>query len=111
MSAPNPSAPKELSPAVRAHLKKLAHPLKPVVQIGGQGVTDGVVVALDQALKDHELVKVKVAQSFEEDKQATAEELARRTDASVCQVMGRVLTLFRAHPPHARKKTSIELPK
>lgn len=105
------STPKELSPAVQAHLKKLAHPLKPIVQIGAQGVTDGVVAALDQALRDHELVKVKVGQSFEGDKQETAEELARRTEASVCQVMGRVLTLFRAHPPHARKKTSIELPR
>lgn len=105
------STPKELSPSVRAHLKKLAHSLKPIVQIGGQGVTDGVVAALDQALKDHELVKVKVSQSFEGDRRETAEELARRTDASVCQVMGRVLTLFRAHPPHARKKTSIELPR
>jgi RNA-binding protein YhbY len=31
-----------LTPRQRAHLKSLAHPLKPILQIGKEGITDAV---------------------------------------------------------------------
>ena len=42
------------------HLRGRGHHLSAVVNVGKEGVTDGVAAALDQALTDHELVKVKV---------------------------------------------------
>ena len=44
----------------RRALRALGHHLEPVVQVGHAGITDGVVAALEQALWDHELVKVKL---------------------------------------------------
>ncbi|NCZ63912.1 MAG: YhbY family RNA-binding protein, partial [Cellvibrionales bacterium] len=41
--------------------RAIAHRLNPVVMIGGQGVSDGVLAELDRALKDHELIKLKIA--------------------------------------------------
>ena len=42
----------------KKHLRRLAHPLQPLVMLGNAGLTDGVVGELDRALDDHELVKV-----------------------------------------------------
>jgi RNA-binding protein len=49
-----------LSEKQKKHLRRLAHPLNPIVMLGNAGLTDGVVSELDRALDDHELVKVSV---------------------------------------------------
>lgn len=82
----------------RAHLRSLAHPLKPVVQVGGAGLTDGIVEATDAALDEHELIKVKFGQGFEGERREAARELADRTGADLTQVIGRVAVLFRGRP-------------
>ncbi len=88
----------------RKHLRALAHPLRPVVQIGEAGLSDAVLAALDSALSDHELVKVRLYQP--EDKKGLAEELARRANAELCGLVGHTVILYRAHPDTPR----IELP-
>ena len=40
----------------KKHLRRLAHPLQPIVTLGNAGLTDAVVKELDRALTDHELV-------------------------------------------------------
>jgi RNA-binding protein len=82
----------------RSHLRSLAHALKPVVQVGGSGLTDGVVAAIGEALLEHELVKVKIGQSYEGDKHEAARELAERTEADLTQVIGRTVVLYRPRP-------------
>jgi putative YhbY family RNA-binding protein len=47
-----------LSEKQKKHLRRLAHPMNPIVMLGNAGLTDGVVNELDRALTDHELVKV-----------------------------------------------------
>lgn len=49
-----------LSSKQKAILKSMAHHLKPVVLIGIQGITDGVVQELELALSKHELIKVQL---------------------------------------------------
>jgi len=99
----------QLRPSQRQYLKGLAHGISPVVQIGAAGVTDGVRQAIGQALEDHELVKVRLGKSVEDDRKQLGEDLASSLDAELCQVIGRVLVLFRsARNPDKRK---IRLPK
>ena len=43
------------------HLKSLAHHLNPVVMIGNNGLTEGVLAEAELALTHHELIKVKIA--------------------------------------------------
>jgi RNA-binding protein len=81
----------------RRKLRALGHHLDPVVIIGHQGVTDGIVAAVDQALHDHELVKVKVNEGPAERHEA-ADALAAQTGSEVAQVLGRVILLFRQRP-------------
>lgn len=47
-----------LSTKQKQHLKGLAHPLKPVVLLGSNGLTEGVLAEIEQALEHHELIKV-----------------------------------------------------
>jgi RNA-binding protein len=82
----------------RRHLRALAHPLRPLVQVGKGGIDDGLVAAVDQALGDHELVKIKIGDSAGIDRQAAADELATKTKSEVAQVVGNIVLLYRCDP-------------
>jgi len=43
----------------RRHLRGLAHQLKPVVQVGKQGLIENLITTVSQALDAHELIKVR----------------------------------------------------
>jgi RNA-binding protein len=82
----------------RRHLRALGHELKPIVQVGRDGIDDGVVAAIEQALVDHELVKVKLGEAAELDRHDAAAAIARRTGSEVAQVLGNTLLLYRPDP-------------
>jgi RNA-binding protein len=87
-----------LSGKQRRFLRALGHELRPVVQIGRDGLDDGLVAAVDQALADHELVKIKVGEAANLDRHGAAADLAARTRSEVAQVLGNTVLLYRAHP-------------
>jgi RNA-binding protein len=91
----------------RRHLRALAHPLRPIVQVGKGGLDDGVIAAVDRALADHELVKVKIAEAADLDRHEAADELAARTKSEVAQVLGNIALLYRPDP----EEPKIELPR
>lgn len=78
----------------RKWLRGQAHALKPVVQVGRQGLSEGVLRQVDDALADHELIKVQAAGSKEE-KQEMARQIEESTGAEVVGMIGHVLILFR----------------
>jgi RNA-binding protein len=80
----------------RHHLRALAHALHPIVQVGKSGLDDGLVAAVDQALADHELVKVKVGEHAGATRDEVAEELAGKTHSEVAQIIGNIVLLYRA---------------
>lgn len=90
----------------RQYLKGLAHHLSPVVMLGGNGLTEGVIAEIDNALNHHELIKVKIAGADREMKQLIIQAIVRETKATEVQTIGHVLVLFR---PSEDKK--ITLPK
>jgi len=82
----------------RRHLRALGHDLKPIVHVGKDGIDGGLVAAVEQALDDHELVKIKVGESANLDRHDAAEAIATQTHSEVAQVLGHVVLLYRAHP-------------
>jgi RNA-binding protein len=97
----------ELTSKQRAYLRSLAHPLKPILQIGKEGVTDDVGASVADAFQNRELLKVKVLESAPLDARDAAGELAQLVQgAHAVQVIGRTVVLYRRHP----EKPEIRLP-
>jgi len=82
----------------RRYLRSLGHELRPVVQVGKEGIADGLVAAIEQALSDHELIKIKIGEGAELDREEAANTIAARTRSEVAQVLGNTVLLFRADP-------------
>ena len=97
----------KLSPKQRRHLSGLGHTLQPIVIVGKEGVTEGVIAALEQALIDHELVKVRVGNSATANRKDVADELLKKTAAELAGLVGKTMLLYKAHP----EKPKIKLPK
>jgi RNA-binding protein len=89
------------------YLRGLGHHLDPVVQIGKEGITDALVAATNEALRTHELIKVKVGTECPTDRKEAGPELAAKTGATLAQILGRTLLLYKRHP----SKPKIELPR
>jgi RNA-binding protein len=77
------------------YLKGLAHPLKPVVQLGNNGLTEGVLAEIENALGFHELIKVKVPSDDKEEKQLIMNAIIGETKAIQVQAIGHVLVMYR----------------
>ncbi len=88
----------KLKGAQRRQLRGLAHSLKPIVQVGQQGVTDMVISQLETALYDHELVKVKVVNTFDGAIEDVAIELTEGTNSACVQQIGHILLFYKANP-------------
>lgn len=87
----------------RAHLRGLAHRLKPVVRVGGDGVSEAFLAALAEAFNTRELLKVKVLEGAPVDARAAADEITTRLPGiEVPQVIGRTIVLYRPFPDEPR---------
>ena len=84
-----------LSEKQKKYLRRLAHPMSPVVMLGNAGLTDGVVNELDRALTDHELVKVAARVGARDARDEALQTLASRTSAELVQRVGHVGVFYR----------------
>ncbi len=101
------TAPVQLTGKQLRHLRALAHPLKPIVQVGKHGWTDAVCAQIDQALIDHELIKVRLGSECPTEMDEFVELSTAALAAHLAQVIGSTAILYRAHP----KKPQIKLPR
>ena len=80
-----------------------AHDLKPLVQVGKAGVTNGLIGALEAALSDHELVKIRFTGHKEERTELSAA-IADRTRSQLVGIIGNTAVLYRQSPDPAKRK-------
>lgn len=96
-----PKTPKKHKPLTarqKSHLRGLGHHLDPVVLVGKDGITAGLLSALEIALDTHELLKLKLSENAPGDRHELSAELASRSKAALIQVIGRTLLLYRRRP-------------
>jgi RNA-binding protein len=102
----SPTSPKKrsLMPSgkLRQALRGHGHHLSPIVQIGKGGASPAVLKQVEQALDDHELVKVRVDADSPADRFAVAEALAALPGANVVQIVGRAIVIYKRHPHKPR---------
>ena len=93
----------------RKHLKKLAHPLKPVIIVGNNGASEALLAELDNAIAHHELIKVKVAAGDRDERDEVIEEILEATQSELVNRVGNIATLYRT--PVKKKAPKVVLPK
>ncbi|HEY2347097.1 MAG TPA: ribosome assembly RNA-binding protein YhbY [Xanthomonadaceae bacterium] len=99
--------PTVLAASQNRYLRSLAHTLKPVILVGGKGVSPALLGELESALEHHELIKVKVAAADRDERDAWVGEIVEASGAALVQRVGNIATLFRAR----RKDPGIVLPR
>jgi RNA-binding protein len=75
-------------------LKAAAQRLDPILKIGKAGLSDGFVQSVNDALSQHELVKIKFVE-FKDQKKDMAPELAEKTGSHLVMRVGNVMVLHR----------------
>lgn len=80
----------------RRFLKKSAHHLKPVVQLGKKGISSALINEINQALLDHELIKVQVLPVQKSDIEENVQTLITETGADHIATIGNMIILFKA---------------
>src|SRR5712672_1422827 len=75
-------------------LKARAQRLKATLKIGKEGISPQFLAALDDALKHHELVKVKF-DDFKDQKKELSPQLAENTSSHLVTRVGNVVVLYR----------------
>ena len=88
---------KDMTSKQRAALRSRAQSLNPVVMVGHDGITEGVIGALEEALTNHELVKVRF-QDFKDMTRDLANELEKKTDSTLVSVTGFTAVFYRENP-------------
>lgn len=99
--------PTTLTAAQTRFLRGQAHDLKPILQVGGKGVTDALLAEIDGALEHHELIKVKVGGEDRQARDAMIEDIAQRTGSALVQRIGHTAILYRP----SKDKRHIVLPR
>ena len=92
----------------KQYLRGLAHCLKPVVQIGKEGMTEGVIRAVDEALQQHELIKIKFIEvKDKQQKEALCNEIGIRTHSESVGMIGHLAILYRPQADPEKRKITL----
>jgi RNA-binding protein len=98
--------PLELSGKQKRFLRGLAHPLKPVVQVGQKGLSESLLKQINVQLEIHELIKIKLGQDCPMQKKEASLFIRKEIGATVVQTIGRTLVLYQPR----QKAPEIRLP-
>ena len=79
----------------RVKLRSLAMNLKPIYQVGKDGITNNLIDGLDLALEAHELIKISVLKTVSAPIKQIAYDLTSATNSELIQVIGRQIILYR----------------
>lgn len=90
-------------------LKKEAHHLKPIFQIGKNGINPELLEQVADALNKRELIKVTILQNSEAEIETVAQEIAKSIHADVVQTIGRVMVLYKPAKESKNQNISQEL--
>ena len=94
----------------RKYLRGIAHNLKPLVTIGQKGFTQAVRQSAEQALGDHELIKVKFNDFKEKElKTEICNRLEKTTNSVMVGMVGHTAIFYRQQKEPEKRK--IILPK
>lgn len=75
-------------------LRSQAHHLRPIFQVGKDGVNENMITTINEALEKRELIKVAVLQNCLEETDDVAVALVEGTESELVQVIGHTIVLY-----------------
>lgn len=90
-------------------LRKEAHHLSPVANIGKNGLSEEFIVQIDEVLEKRELIKIHLLQNTDEETDTAAQQVAEAVDAFIVQIIGRVITLYRPSSEAKNQEISTQI--
>ena len=91
----------------RAYLRGLANKIDSIFQVGKNGISDNLILQVNDALEARELIKLNVLETSPEGIQEIANTLSEATNSALVQTVGNKITLYRPR----KKNSKIQLPK
>ena len=79
----------------RSNLKSIAANLKPIAQVGKEGIGENLIKSLSEALEAHELIKVNLLPTSSDDGENLAANIADLLHGEVVAVIGRKAIFYR----------------
>lgn len=93
----------------RAFLKSEAHSMRPIIQIGKNGLNDQIKTSVRNALDARELIKVTLLQNTDEDIHDVAEVLEDEIGCDTVLKIGRILILYKESARKENRKISVKV--
>lgn len=90
----------------RSYLRALGNSIEPIILIGKEGISEGIINGADEALEARELLKVSILKNSLIDAREACSELCEATGADPVQVIGNKFIIYRK----SKEKPSIQLP-
>lgn len=84
-----------ISKSDRKRFKAIGHHLKPVVTVAGNGLSENVMTEIARALKDHELIKIKIIAEDRDEKAAIINEICTSQGAEAVQKIGHIVLAYK----------------
>ena len=97
----------ELTNRQLSKLKGMGQLLEPVIRVGHAGLSEAFLTGLNQALDDHELVKIKFS-DFKDQKKELAPKMAELTGSHLIMRVGNVAVLYRQQTDPAKRKIKFD---
>jgi RNA-binding protein len=94
---------KSLAPVQKRYLKSKAHHLKPLAQVGKNGVTERFCKEVQVLLGTHELIKIKFNE-FKDEKKSLSSELAATLAAHEIAMVGNTAIFFKENRVPEKRK-------
>lgn len=96
----------QLSESQKKFLRGLGHQLKPLIIVGGAGLSESVIKEFSSTIDHHELIKIRVRAGDRETRDRIISDLCARESASLVSRIGNVALIYRRND----EKPKIPLP-
>jgi len=96
----------QLTSAQRRYLRGQGSLIKPTIFIGKNGLAEQVVKAIDEALDDHELIKVRFLE-FKDEKKVLGADIAKLCNCEMVGMIGHVALFFRQNKDPEKRVVSL----
>ena len=96
-----------LSAAEKKHFRGIGHHLKPVIQIGGNGLSEALLAELDRAREEHELIQVKVHAEDRDGRRAVIDALPAAVGCELVNTIGNIALIYRAAKRQNQKLSNL----